>query len=145
MRIAIHASLHVAFIVAVLAGCAGPSGLRALHPETCPVHGDALLEDEVPYVEGGGPMDTVPPNLRPVVPASEWQPEFEWEAEPKEFPLAHVVKRSGCTWDPREAGRLVHVQYCPTCRIARNRWRLEHPDYARPEFVSEPKSSSNSP
>ena len=126
-------SSRFALMFALAVGCTSNREASTRGRDRCPVHGDVLLDDNVPMVEGGGPMDTVPPNLGPPVLPGEWQPEYEWEAEPKEFPFAHVVKRSGCSWDPRMEGTLIHVVYCPSCRESRRNWRLAHPGFVRPD------------
>src|SRR5262245_13474881 len=76
-------------------------------PKTCPVHGDTLLEDLVPWVCGGGPLPAIPPGLG--APGLE----YEWQAEQRDFPLAHTSHLTGCVWSPSMNDRRTHVFYCP--------------------------------
>ena len=83
----------------------------------CPLHGDLLIEEHVPKVQGGMPTAPMPGSQR--------------EAELKEFPFAHTTSPSGCVWDPSMEGFRVLIRYCPTCRDARVRWKREHPEVAQ--------------
>jgi hypothetical protein len=79
----------------------------------CSVHGNLLVEGQVPWVEGGEP--TAP------------EPGTEREAESKLFPFAHTSYRAGCVWDPKMADVRVQVRYCTTCRDVRAQWERDHP------------------
>jgi hypothetical protein len=95
----------------------------------CPVHGDCLLDDSVPWVCFGGPLPAIPPGLG--APGLE----YEWEAEGREFPLAHTSHPTGCIWSESMKDLRAHVSYCPSCRMAKIEWERAHPD---PEYL-EPK------
>ena len=124
-------------IVMCLSACSGPvadnpdTGHGILHYASeihCPLHGEPLREGLIPWVEGGMPVAGFPRMDSTATGA--WQPEYEWQAEVREFPFAHSRWQSGCCWDPRMADVRVRVRYCQTCRDAQSKWRLEHPDYA---------------
>jgi hypothetical protein len=124
-------------VVMCLSAC---FGLVADNPDTghgmlhyasvthCPLHGDTLREGLIPWVEGGMPAGGLSRESSTVT--DSWQPEYEWEAETREFPFAHSKWSSGCCWDPRMADCRVRVRYCQTCRDVQSKWRVEHPDYA---------------
>jgi len=100
----------------------------------CPLHGDPLLEDLVLTVPGGL-MDMVPPGIGGDGVSGTWQPEYEWQAEGKEFPFAHSQwPTGGCCPGPQVGKLRVRVRYCPTCRAVQIEWRLAHPDFARQPY-----------
>lgn len=131
-------------IVMCLSGCCGlvadnpDTGYGMLHYASvthCPLHGAALREGLIPWVEGGMPTGF---HRDKQTEAGSSQPEYEWEAEPREFPFAHDRWSSGCCWDPRMAYMKVRVRYCQTCRDVQSKWRLENPTYAwRPHDPSQ--------
>ena len=94
----------------------------------CPLHGEPLREDMIPWVEGGMPVACLP--FKSQVVTDSWQPEYEWQAESREFPFAHTKWESGCCWDPRMADVRIWVRFCQTCRDAQDKWRRDHPAYA---------------
>src|SRR5262245_31763618 len=99
-----------------LAACTGrpadrpEAGPGVLHGDAavthCPLHQDQLQDDRVPRVPGGI-MDVIPPGLGDSTGDGSWQLEYEWQAEPREFPFAHSQFSSGCSWDPRMANERV--------------------------------------
>ncbi len=73
-------------------------------PQACPLHGDALLPDEVPLQYG---LPALPPGF-----LDAWR---------DEFPHANSIQFGGCVVgddDPSTAA----VRYCPTCRRREAAW-----------------------
>ena len=96
---------------------------------------DMLLEDLVPRVPGGI-MKAMAPGLGSQGTPGTWQPEYEWQAEPREFPFANSQWSSGCVWDLVMTTMRVRLRYCPTCREVQRQWRFAHSEFARQPYGS---------
>jgi hypothetical protein len=91
--------------------------------QACPLHGEALLKDEV-IVTYGCLRDEIPPNL-----GGERDPsiarETEMEAELKRFPLHRSSVHSGESRSSNDPPRYAIVWYCQACRTARLKWYID--------------------
>jgi len=121
----------IAASVATLAvlSCNSATTMSDVGAKTCPIHGDRLLQDSIPWVCSGGPA--------PVIPPGEGAPglEYEWQAEQRDFPFACTSEMSGCLWYDGMKDMRTQVLFCPSCRSAKAQWERAHPD---PEYL-EPK------